>query len=67
MKVKGYNKYKILHIKKDQLAKEGRLPTRIACDPALVQEAGDFLPPEEGVNQIVVHTNEVMDHTVVPT
>ncbi|OMO95541.1 hypothetical protein CCACVL1_05377 [Corchorus capsularis] len=68
MKVKGCNKYKILHIKKDQLAREGRLPTRIACDPALVQEARDFLPPKEGVDQIVVPTEEVMDHTnVVPT
>ncbi|OMO51721.1 hypothetical protein COLO4_37544 [Corchorus olitorius] len=65
-------------MKKDQLAREGRLPTRITCDPAVVQEARDFLPPEEdpdqivnppeeGVDQIVDPTEEVMDHTnVVP-
>ncbi|OMO77902.1 hypothetical protein COLO4_24961 [Corchorus olitorius] len=47
MKVKGCNKYKILHIKKDQLSREGRLPTRITCDLAVVEEARDFLPLEE--------------------
>lgn len=37
MKIGGSNKYKISHLKKGVLEREGRLPTQITCDPTLVQ------------------------------
>ncbi|CAA7037110.1 unnamed protein product [Microthlaspi erraticum] len=38
MKIGGANTYKIPHMKKDRLEREGRLPIQLACDPILVQE-----------------------------
>lgn len=37
MKVRGYNKYKIPHLKKATLERNGRLSTKINCDPTSVQ------------------------------
>ena len=39
MKVKGCNKFKIPHMKKDTLEREDRLPTFIPCDPSLLNLA----------------------------
>jgi len=36
MKVKGCNKFKIPHMQKDRLEKEGRLPLQIACEASLL-------------------------------
>ncbi|XP_012851562.1 PREDICTED: uncharacterized protein LOC105971259 [Erythranthe guttata] len=38
MRVRGSQKYKTPHIKKAMLEREGRLPTRMKCDLALVQD-----------------------------
>ena len=43
MKAKGSNKYKIPHIKKAMLQREGWFPTQMKCDPSLVQEVLDYL------------------------
>ena len=43
MKAKGSNKYKIPHSKKAVLERCGRLPTRMKCNPTLVQEVLDYL------------------------
>jgi len=39
MKVKGCNKFKIPHMKKETLEREDRLPSSIPCDPSLLDEA----------------------------
>jgi hypothetical protein len=39
MKVKGCNKFKIPHMRKDTLEREDRLPTSIPCEPSLLHEA----------------------------
>jgi hypothetical protein len=39
MKVQGSNKYKIPHVKKQSLERQGRLPVQIACEAELVAEA----------------------------
>ena len=39
MKVKGCNKFKIPHMKKETLEREDRLPSSISCDPSLLNEA----------------------------
>ena len=39
MKVKGCNKIKIPHMKKETLEREDRLPSCIPCDPSLLDEA----------------------------
>ena len=39
MKVKGCNKFKIPHMKKETLEREDRLPYSIPCDPSLLDEA----------------------------
>ena len=38
-KVKGCNKFKIPHMKKETLEREDRLPSCIPCDPSLLDEA----------------------------
>ena len=38
-KVKGCNKFKIPHMKKETLEREDRLPSSIPCDPSLLDEA----------------------------
>ena len=43
MKEKGSHKYKIPHVKKAVLEKEGQLPTQMKCDPVLVQEVINYL------------------------
>jgi len=43
MKVGGENKYKIPHMKKATLDREGRLPLQISCDVSLVQSVIDTL------------------------
>ncbi|XP_066324288.1 uncharacterized protein [Miscanthus floridulus] len=39
MKVKGCNKFKIPHMKKETLEREDRLPSSIPCNPSLLDEA----------------------------
>jgi hypothetical protein len=39
MKMKGYNKFKIPHMKKGTLERQSRLPSCIPCDPSLLAEA----------------------------
>jgi len=34
----GYNKYKILHMNKKRLEREGQLPTQVKCNPMLMQD-----------------------------
>lgn len=43
MKIGGLNKYKIPHMKKSVLEKDGLLPTRISCDAMLVQNVMNTL------------------------
>ncbi|KAL3624881.1 hypothetical protein CASFOL_031549 [Castilleja foliolosa] len=43
MKIGGSNKYKIPHMNKARLEKEGNLPEEITCDLALVQNAMNML------------------------
>jgi len=43
LKVRGSNKYKIPHLKKSILKKEGNLPSQMACDPILVQDVVNYL------------------------
>lgn len=43
MKIEGSNKYKIPHVKKDALEREGRLPTQVSCDYNLVQTVRNTL------------------------
>ena len=38
-KVKGCNKFKIPHMKKETLEREDRLPSSIPCNPSLLDEA----------------------------
>jgi hypothetical protein len=39
MKVQGSNKYKIPHMKKGSLERQGRLPVQIPCEAELIAEA----------------------------
>jgi hypothetical protein len=39
MKVKGCNKFKIPHMRKETLERQDRLSTSIPCDPSLLDEA----------------------------
>ena len=39
MKVKGCNKFKIPHMKKETLEREDRLPTSISCEPSLLDDS----------------------------
>lgn len=39
MKVAGSNKYKIPHMKKGTLERQGRLPLQIICEASLVVDA----------------------------
>jgi hypothetical protein len=39
MKVKGCNKFKIPHMKKETLERQDLLPSCISCDPSLPDEA----------------------------
>ena len=43
MRVQGENKYKIPHMKKSVLEKEGNLPLQLSCDPILVQDVINYL------------------------
>lgn len=43
MKVEGSNKYKIPHVNKAALEREGRLPMQITCDLAVVQNVMNLL------------------------
>ena len=43
MKVQGSNKFKIPHMKKASLERQGRLPIQIDCDASLVTEAAASL------------------------
>ncbi|XP_019097494.1 PREDICTED: uncharacterized protein LOC109131248 [Camelina sativa] len=43
MKVRGSNKYKIPHLKKSTLEREGNLPSQMACDSVLVRDAITYL------------------------
>ena len=43
MKAKGSHKYKIPHVNKAMLESEGKLPTKMKCDPALVEEVLCYL------------------------
>ena len=43
MKEKGSHKYKIPHVKKEMLEKEGQLPTQMKCDLVIVQEVINYL------------------------
>ena len=38
MKVDGGNNYRLPHMSKGKLEREGRLPERLGCDYALVQQ-----------------------------
>ncbi|KAI5419637.1 uncharacterized protein LOC127137097 [Lathyrus oleraceus] len=43
MKINGSNKYKIPHMKKDMLYKQGGIPVQMSCDSSLVQEVTEYL------------------------
>ncbi|XP_058753748.1 uncharacterized protein LOC131626927 [Vicia villosa] len=43
MKIKGSNKYKIPHMKKDMLYNQSCIPTQLSCDSSLVQEVTEYL------------------------
>lgn len=43
MKVKGSNKYKIPHMKKDVLYNQGEIPRQLRCDPSLIHEVTQYL------------------------
>lgn len=43
MKAKGSNRFRISHIKKKVLERQGQLPTNVSCDSNLVQEVLNFL------------------------
>ncbi|WCJ31571.1 hypothetical protein M5689_013054 [Euphorbia peplus] len=43
MKAKGSNKYKIPHINKLMLERQGNLPTQLKCDSGLVQEILNYI------------------------
>ncbi|XP_050920259.1 uncharacterized protein LOC127137895 [Lathyrus oleraceus] len=46
MKANGSNKYKIPHLNKERLEREGQLPVQMKCDPILVQEVFKYLNTE---------------------
>lgn len=48
MKAIGSNKYKIPHINKRGLERQGQLPTQMKCDPTLVQEVLNYLNTVSG-------------------
>lgn len=43
MKVKGSNKYKIPHMKKDVLYNQSEILSQLRCDPSLIQEVTQYL------------------------
>lgn len=43
MKAKGSNRFRISHMKKKVLERQGQLPTNVSCDSNLVQEVLNFL------------------------
>ncbi|KAI5400180.1 hypothetical protein KIW84_065200 [Lathyrus oleraceus] len=43
MKINESNKYKIPHMKKDMLYKQGGIPVQTSCDSSLVQEVTEYL------------------------
>jgi hypothetical protein len=43
MKTQGSNKYKIPHVNKEKLEREGLLLIQTKCDPMLVQDVSDYL------------------------
>ena len=43
MKIKGSNKYKIPHMKKDKLCNQGRIPSQLSCGPLLIQEVTQYI------------------------
>ncbi|CAI8602512.1 unnamed protein product [Vicia faba] len=43
MKIKGSNKYKIPHMKKDMMYNQGCIPTQLSCDSLLIQEVTEYL------------------------
>ena len=47
MTVEGSNKYKIAHINKQRLEREGRLPVQITCDYDLVERTMNILRNNE--------------------
>jgi hypothetical protein len=44
MKDKGSNKFKIPHMQKERLEREGRLPLQVTCDVSLLADAIASLP-----------------------
>lgn len=49
MKLGGGNRYKIPHIKKEQLRRLGCLPKQISCETTLVQETRDLVATQLGM------------------
>jgi hypothetical protein len=43
MKIKGSNRYKTPHMKKDSMYNQGELPSQLSCDPSLIQEVTQYL------------------------
>jgi len=43
MKAKGSNKYKIPHVNKERLEREGQLPTQMKCDLVLAEEVFTYV------------------------
>ena len=43
LKVEGSNRYKIPHVNKARLDREGLLPTQIVCDPIVIQNVRNQL------------------------
>ena len=50
MKGKGWNNYKIPHIKKAVMQREGLLPIQLKCDSSLVEEVIGYLRDDHGLN-----------------
>ena len=48
MKVEGFNRYKVPHINKHGLERDGRLPTIVNSDNKLVEKVKDFYPESVG-------------------
>jgi len=43
MKKRGCHKYKIPHMKKERLERQGQLPMQLKCDATLVQDIVEYL------------------------
>ncbi|XP_058775250.1 uncharacterized protein LOC131649505 [Vicia villosa] len=43
MKARSFNKYKIPHMQKEMLERQGELPIQLKCDPKLVQDVLNYL------------------------